>query len=125
MEALGENLETMPRVPLADHHVAALHRLGRIMTYAEGEVVVEAGDPMDSFVYVLEGEIEVVDPRSRNRLMESSIGPTQFMGEIAFLNAGANILPMRAPSGRASPDAELRACGSAWPRASEGCSPLR
>ena len=51
---------------------------------------------MDSFVYVLEGEIEVVDPRSRNRLMESSIGPTQFMGEIAFLNAGANILPMRA-----------------------------
>jgi thioredoxin reductase (NADPH) len=96
MEALGENLETMPRVPLADHHVAALHRLGRIMTYAEGEVVVEAGDPMDSFVYVLEGEIEVVDPRSRNRLMESSIGPTQFMGEIAFLNAGANILPMRA-----------------------------
>ena len=96
MEALGENLETMPRVPLADHHVAALHRLGRIRTYAEGEVVVEAGDPMDSFVYVLEGEIEVVDPRSRNRLMESSIGPTQFMGEIAFLNAGANILPMRA-----------------------------
>ncbi|MFT6472694.1 FAD-dependent oxidoreductase [Qipengyuania profunda] len=96
MEALGENLETMPRVPLADHHVAALHRLGRIRTYAEGEVVVEAGDPMDSFVYVLDGEIEVVDPRSRNRLMESSIGPTQFMGEIAFLNAGANILPMRA-----------------------------
>ena len=96
MEALGENLETMPRVPLADHHVAALHRLGRIRTYAEGEVVVEAGAPMDSFVYVLEGEIEVVDPRSRNRLMESSIGPTQFMGEIAFLNAGANILPMRA-----------------------------
>lgn len=96
MEALGENLETMPRVPLAEHHVAALHRLGRIKTYAEGEVVVEAGDPMDSFVYVLEGEIEVVDPRSRNRLMESSIGPTQFMGEIAFLNAGANILPMRA-----------------------------
>ncbi|MEH6683061.1 MAG: FAD-dependent oxidoreductase [Qipengyuania sp.] len=96
MEALGENLETMPRVPLADHHVAALHRLGRIRTYAEGEVVVEAGDPMDSFVYVLEGEIEVVDPRSRNRLMKSSLGPTQFMGEIAFLNAGANILPMRA-----------------------------
>ena len=96
MEALGENLETMPRVPLADHHVAALHRLGRIRTYAEGEVVVEAGDPMDSFVYVLEGEIEVVDPWSRERLMDSSLGPTQFMGEIGFLNAGANILPMRA-----------------------------
>ena len=41
MEALGENLETMPRVPLADHHVAALHRLGRIRTYAEGEVPAE------------------------------------------------------------------------------------
>lgn len=59
MEALGENLETMPRVPLAESHVAALHRIGSECSYAAGEVVVEAGDPMDRFVYVLEGEIEV------------------------------------------------------------------
>ena len=96
MEALGENLETMPRVPLAESHVAALHRIGSECSYAAGEVVVEAGDPTDRFVYVLEGEIEVVDPWSRERLMDSSLGPTQFMGEIGFLNAGANILPMRA-----------------------------
>jgi thioredoxin reductase (NADPH) len=96
MEALGENLETMPRVPLADSHVAALHALGSERSYAEGEMVVEAGDAMDRFVYVLEGEIEVVDPWSGGRLMESSLGPTQFMGEIAFLNAGSYFLPMRA-----------------------------
>ena len=96
MEALGENLETMPRVPLADSHVTELHKLGSECSYSAGEMVAEAGDPMDRFVYVLEGEIEVVDPWSGARLSESSLGPTQFMGEIAFLNAGANILPMRA-----------------------------
>ena len=96
MEALGENLETMPRVPLADSHVTELHKLGSECSYSAGEMVAEAGDPMDRFVYVLEGEIEVVDPWSGARLSESSLGPTQFMGEIGFLNAGANFLPMRA-----------------------------
>ncbi|MBX7483714.1 FAD-dependent oxidoreductase [Qipengyuania qiaonensis] len=96
MESLGENLETMPRVPLAESHVAELYRIGSERSYAAGEMVAEAGEPMDRFVYVLEGEIEVVDPWSGARLLESSLGPTQFMGEISFLNAGANVLPMRA-----------------------------
>ncbi|MEX0342444.1 MAG: FAD-dependent oxidoreductase [Erythrobacter sp.] len=96
MESLGENLETMPRVPLADEHVAALRRLGSERRYEAGEIVAEAGETMDRFVYVLEGEIEVVDPYSRERLLPSSLGPSQFMGEIAFLNAGSHILPMRA-----------------------------
>ncbi|HCS18703.1 MAG TPA: thioredoxin-disulfide reductase, partial [Erythrobacter sp.] len=55
--------------------MAALHNIGSECSYAAGEVVVEAGDPMDRFVYVLEGEIEVVDPWSRERLMDSSLGP--------------------------------------------------
>ena len=95
MESLGENLATMPRVPLADEHVAMLHELGEERSYAAGEMVAEAGEPMDMFVYVLEGEIEVVDPYSGERLLPSSLGPTQFMGEISFLNAGSHYLPMR------------------------------
>jgi thioredoxin reductase (NADPH) len=51
---------------------------------------------MDTFVYVLEGEIEVVDPYTDERLLEASLGPTQFMGEIGFLNRGTNYLKMRA-----------------------------
>ena len=98
MESLGENLETMPRVPLSDTHVAMLREIGSERIYETGEMVAEVGERMDRFVYVLEGEIEVVDPYSGGRLLEASLGPTQFMGEIAFLNAGTFFLPMRAAS---------------------------
>ena len=86
----------MPRVPLADEHVAALREIGSEQEYAQGDIVAEVGETMDRFVYVISGEIEVVDPWSGDRLMESSLGPTQFMGEIAFLNAGSYFLAMRA-----------------------------
>ncbi|ANU07486.1 FAD-dependent oxidoreductase [Paraurantiacibacter namhicola] len=96
MESLAEDLRTMQRVPLDDEHVALLRDLGEEREYAAGETVAEVGEPMDRFVYVLDGEIEVVDPYSGERLLDASLGPTQFMGEIAFLNAGSWFLPMRA-----------------------------
>ena len=96
MEQLADDLANMPRVPLSDEHVARLHAIGTERSYDEGELVADAGDAMDRFVYVLEGEIEVVDPYSGERLIPSTLGPTQFMGEIAFLNGGSFLLPMRA-----------------------------
>ncbi|MEO0689669.1 MAG: FAD-dependent oxidoreductase [Pseudomonadota bacterium] len=96
MEQLGEDLETMRRVPLAEPHVAAICEIGGERSYKKGEIVAEIGDPMDTFVYVLEGEIEVVNPYTDERLLESALGPTQFMGEINFLNRGTNYLKMRA-----------------------------
>jgi thioredoxin reductase (NADPH) len=51
---------------------------------------------MDRFVYVEEGEIEVVNPFTDERHLPSTLGPTQFMGEISFLNGGAWSMPMRA-----------------------------
>jgi len=86
----------MKRVPLADAHVEAICEIGEEKSYDAGTIVAEIGDPMDRFVYVLEGEIEVVDPQTGLRLMEHSLGPTQFMGEIGFLNRGTNYLKMRA-----------------------------
>lgn len=96
MEQLGEDLETMKRVPLADAHVAAIRDIANEREYQAGDIVAEVGEPMDTFVYVLEGEIEVVDPHSRERLLDASLGPTQFMGEIGFLNASSWFLAMRA-----------------------------
>ncbi|RJY08164.1 FAD-dependent oxidoreductase [Aurantiacibacter aquimixticola] len=96
MESIAADLETMKRVPLADEHVAMICEIGEERDYAKGDMVAEVGAPMDEFVYVLDGEIEVVDPWSGNRLLDASLGPTQFMGEIAFLNAGSWFLPMRA-----------------------------
>ena len=95
MEQLGAELETMRRVPLADEHVAAIRKIGSERTYGAGEMVAEVGKPIESFVYILDGEIEVVDPNSGGRLLESSLGPTQFMGEIGFLNGGSWFLGMR------------------------------
>ncbi|MEL7689254.1 FAD-dependent oxidoreductase [Citromicrobium bathyomarinum] len=96
METFGDDLETMRRVPLADDHVAAICDIGCECSYEAGEMVAELGSPMDRFVYVIDGEIEVVDPYSGERMLPSTLGPTQFMGEIAFLNGGTNMLGMRA-----------------------------
>ena len=96
METLGQDLETMRRVPLAPDHVAAIGEIGGEKLYRAGEIVMDIGEAMDRFVYVVDGEIEVVDPHTGERLLPSGLGPTQFMGEIGFLNGGTNIMRMRA-----------------------------
>lgn len=96
MENIGADLRVMPRIPLADEHVAAIREIATERSYEAGELVADVGAPMDRFVYVLEGTIEVVDPYSGERLIESTLGPTQFMGDLNFLNAGKFMLPMRA-----------------------------
>ena len=45
---------------------------------------------------VEEGEIEVADPVSGERLRDATLGPGQFMGELGFLNGGPMTLTMRA-----------------------------
>ncbi len=96
MESIAGDLATMPRTPLEPEHVAALRDAGTVRTYPAGTIVAEAGSPMDRFIYVEEGEIEVVDPFTGERYVPSTIGPTQFMGEIAFLSGGNFNLSMRA-----------------------------
>jgi len=96
LEQLAPELETMRRVPLADDHVAAIREIGEEKLYPEGAVVAEIGVRMDKFVYVIDGELEVVDPQTGERLYDHGIGPTQFLGEIGFLNRGTNYLKMRA-----------------------------
>lgn len=96
METIGRDLREMQRVPLAPSHVEALRAAGSPARYPAGALIVQAGDPVTCFVYVEAGEIEVVDPFSDERLVPSTIGPTQFMAEISFLNGGVWSMPMRA-----------------------------
>ncbi|WP_086734241.1 FAD-dependent oxidoreductase [Erythrobacter colymbi] len=96
METLGQDLETMRRVPLAAEHVDAICAIGGEKLYPAGTIVMDIGEPMDRFVYVLEGEIEVVNPYTGERMFESGLGPTQFLGEIGFLSGSTNYLKMRA-----------------------------
>lgn len=96
MESIGLDLATMQRVPLADAHVARLRDAGREARYATGQIVTEAGEPMDRFIYVVEGEIEPFDPTTGQRPINATLGPTQFAGELSFLAGGAWGLAMRA-----------------------------
>src|SRR5271165_4582673 len=96
METIGGDLRQMQRIPLTPSHVAALRAAGAIATYPAGTFLARPGEPVDRFVYVEEGEIEVVNPYTDQRHVPSTLGPTQFMGEIAFLNGGAWSMPMRA-----------------------------
>src|ERR1019366_6261475 len=96
METIGGDLRQMQRIPLAASHVQALLAAGKIATYPAGTFLARPGEPVDRFVYVEEGEIEVVNPYTDKRHLPSTLGPTQFMGEIAFLNGGAWSMPMRA-----------------------------
>jgi thioredoxin reductase (NADPH) len=96
METIGGDLRQMQRIPLAASHVQALRAAGKIASYPSGTFLARPGEPMDRFVYVEEGEIEVVNPYTDQRHLPSTLGPTQFMGEISFLNGGAWSMPMRA-----------------------------
>jgi thioredoxin reductase (NADPH) len=89
METIGADLRQMQRIPLAASHVEMLRKEGRVVTYPGGTFLARPGEAMDRFVYVEEGEIEVVNPYTNERHLPSTLGPTQFMGEISFLNGGA------------------------------------
>jgi thioredoxin reductase (NADPH) len=80
METIGGDLRQMQRTPLAASHVQALRTAGQLVTYPAGTFLSRPGDPMDRFVYVEEGEIEVVNPYTDERHLPSTLGPTQFMG---------------------------------------------
>jgi thioredoxin reductase (NADPH) len=95
METIGGDLRQMQRTPLAPAHIEALRTAGEVATYPAGTFLARLGEPMDRFVFVEDGEIEVVNPYTGERHFPSTLGPTQFMGDIAFLNGGAWSLPMR------------------------------
>jgi thioredoxin reductase (NADPH) len=96
MESIGRDLREMQRIPLEPAHVEAIRAAGTRRLYRKGELLVEIGARADRFVYVEEGEIEVVNPFTGERLVPSTLGPTQFMAEISLLSGGTWSNPMRA-----------------------------
>jgi thioredoxin reductase (NADPH) len=96
MESIGADLRQMQRTPLAASHVQALRDAGKTVTHPVGAILARSGEPITSFVYVEEGEVEAIDPYTNERHVPSTLGPTQFMGEISLLNGGAGSLTMRA-----------------------------
>ena len=96
MESFAEDLSTMVRTPLHDVHVAKLRKMGTVRTVPAGTVIAAPGDRMTEFLYLLDGEVEVVDPYTGKRRLPHTLGPTQFMGDIGFLTGAKYAMPMRA-----------------------------
>ena len=96
MEKIGQDLMALQRIPLAASHIAAIRKAGAEVRYPAGAVLVRPGDAVENFVYVEEGEIEVVNAFTGERLIAATLGPTQFMAEIAFLAGGSWSMAFRA-----------------------------
>ncbi|MEM9678142.1 MAG: FAD-dependent oxidoreductase [Pseudomonadota bacterium] len=96
METLAIDLANTPRKPLAESHIEAIRAIGQERSYAAGTVVVAPGDPMNEFILIERGEIELLDAQTDLRKTMGTLGPGQYMGEIAFLNGGVWSSKMRA-----------------------------
>jgi thioredoxin reductase (NADPH) len=95
VETIGEDLRQMIRTPLSGSHVEALRAAGKVVTYPKGTIMAQQGEKANRFVYVEEGEIELVNPFTSERLYPATLGPTQFMGEISLLYGGTASLTLR------------------------------
>ncbi|MEM9846198.1 MAG: FAD-dependent oxidoreductase, partial [Pseudomonadota bacterium] len=96
MESLAADLSQMQRTPLHAEHVEALRAAGEIVTYDPGEIVFDVGQPVDRLVYVLEGQVDLLDARTRKPFLPYGIGANQFLGDIDFLRGGVAYLPTMA-----------------------------
>lgn len=67
LETIGRDLEEMQRTPLTPAHVDAMRSAETVATYETGAYFAQQGHVVDRFVYVLESEIEVVNPFSGER----------------------------------------------------------
>ncbi|MEL7150126.1 MAG: FAD-dependent oxidoreductase [Pseudomonadota bacterium] len=97
MESLAVDIATMTRTPLLPSHVERLRTCGRERVFQPGDMLVDFGEEANTFFYILDGEVEAVDPVSGERYGDgATLGPTQFGGEISLLAGGMALLGARA-----------------------------
>ena len=96
METIGFDLRQMQRTPLLPAHITAIRAAGTRRVIATGAFLLLPGDAIDRFTLVDQGEIEVVDPQSGERLLSATLGPGQYAGDIAFLSGGTWTTALRA-----------------------------
>jgi len=87
MESFAADLTHIPRTPLHDDHVAALWEVGTERAYADGDTVIDIGDHMETFHYILDGKLRGFDPIT-SEPFKNFLGPTQFTGDIGLLYGG-------------------------------------
>ena len=96
MESIGGELEYMTPRPFGGEQFDALRSISKERRYKAGDYVLKVGDPYDRFIVVVDGQLEALNAFTEEPLEGAVLNPGQFAGELAFLNAGANTLPLRA-----------------------------
>ena len=96
MERLAIDIQQMPRQPLEPEHLDAIRGIAETRRLAKGDLAVTVGEPMDEFLLVEEGELEVVEAQTGERMFEFGLGPGQYAGDASFLAGGTWTVPLRA-----------------------------
>jgi thioredoxin reductase (NADPH) len=96
METIGGDLRAMSPQPFKPEYLEAMRELGQERHYAPGETIMSVGERMDSFMLVLDGSVDIVDPFTGEITIAGAMGTGQFLGELAFLNGGTATSPVRA-----------------------------
>ena len=95
METIGNDLRQMQRTALTASHVEALRAAGKIVVYAEGVFLARPVEPANRFIYIEEGEIEVVNPYTDKRHLPFTRDPTQLWEKSRPASPSRLILPGR------------------------------
>ena len=95
MESLAIDLTTYQRRPIEAAHLERMRAVGRVESHDAGEMLQRLGDPFQEFLYVEEGEVEAIHPVTGERYGDATLGPTQFFGEVSFLNGGRSQIAAR------------------------------
>ena len=100
---------------LDERTVEAVARGSALATFAPGEILHEAGDPMDAVTFVSQGRVKVYRlSREGKQQTIALLGPGDAFGEIGLVDRGAQDLYVEALDEvvvcRASRDAFLRLC---------------
>jgi thioredoxin reductase (NADPH) len=96
VERYAPDLQTYVRTPLNDHHVARLRAAGEIVHFPAGTTMIDLDTVPTPFFYLLEGEAAPFDAVTGEPYSDTTLGPTQFAGELSFLTGGRSLLITRA-----------------------------
>ncbi len=99
MELLKE-AEILRKIPtfakLDDSKLKLLAFTSELLTYEDGEILFEEGDPADSAYVVMEGEVEILAKTENGQVAYGTLGEHQIFGELAVLNNAPRSATLRA-----------------------------
>jgi CRP/FNR family cyclic AMP-dependent transcriptional regulator len=99
MELLKE-AETLGKVrlfaKLDPSKIKLLAFTSQLLTYENGEVLFEEGDPADAAFVIMEGEVEILADTARGKMVVGKLGKDQLFGELALFNNAPRSATLRA-----------------------------